>query len=1011
MIHWLTLRARWALPPTCSVGALTLCFNLPVFAQQLVVNNTTVTTADRTLTSRNQAGRDSSAIYVTGASANLTGTNLNATSTVNSASALAALSGGTAELTGGSLTVQGGSDTSYAALARDAGTSVTLNNVRVSSNLSTAVVANLAGSITMKGGAISLTQSSGTAVAVGLFAQGNLRVSADGTSITTTGANLRGASSQSSFMQLSNLSISVNGVQSFGIYADRLNAGGPAGDVLTGTGLVVRTVGSQSNGVRVITGASATFRDLDVGTQGDDATGVHAGLGATVNVTGKLAITTTGARAYGASANGVLDGGGPAALNMDATGTIATSGLQAHGILARAGGVATVNGVTVTTQGVNAAALAARESTMSVNNATLSSAQGVGALVVGNSSVSLARSQLTSSGHGISVAATSGLINAPDPEIPDGSTQPVTPGAVAPATRNTVVVQGGRINAGGDLVRVDSTNADITMSSGLQAATATGRLLNVVSTGSARSNVNLTLDAVTLSGDIVADSNSTVQGYLRNGTVLTGKIDPVSLDIDGTSRWNMSANSQLGNLNMASGALVQFQPPVAGVFKTLMVQGALAGNGTIALNTVLASDGAASDKVVISGGTASGATALRIANAGGTGALTTANGIQVVDAVSGGTTAAGSFVLDGRAVAGPYEYRLFRGSTDGSNADAWYLRSEQTPVPPVPPTPPDPPRPLYRPEIAAYLANQHLAGEMFVHSLHDRLGEPQYLEGQGFNAGQDKPRSGWLRVVGNWQGSKSADGVFKASTNSFLLHGGAELAKWQVFGGADRAHAGLMGIYGYANTNATAQGNPFTAKGTVEGWSAGAYGTWYQNDERKLGAYVDTWFQYGWFTNHVDGQYLPSVRYNAQGWAVSGETGYAVPMRNDWVAEPQGQVIYVGYNESDITEPNGTRVTGANSHGWITRLGARFHRTFLRQDDRKLQPYVTLNWWHTSVSSNISFNDLPLGSMYPQNRYELKLGLNADLGKRWTGWTNVSGAWGAQSFYQYAVRAGIKYAW
>lgn len=229
--------------------------------------------------------------------------------------------------------------------------------------------------------------------------------------------------------------------------------------------------------------------------------------------------------------------------------------------------------------------------------------------------------------------------------------------------------------------------------------------------------------------------------------------------------------------------------------------------------------------------------------------------------------------------------------------------------------------------------------------------------------------------------------------------------------GADRGHLGLMGSYGYANTNATAQGNPFSAKGTVEGWSVGGYATWYQNDEKKLGAYVDTWVQYGWFTNHVDGQYLPSVRYNAQGWAASGETGYAVPLRNDWIIEPQGQLIYVGYNESDITEPTGTSITGASSHGWITRLGARFHRTFLRPDDRKIQPYLTLNWWHTSVSSSISFNDLPLGSMYPSNRYEVKLGVNADLGKRWTAWSNVSGAWGAQSFYQYALRVGVKYAW
>ena len=90
MIQWLTWYARRAGRPTFSLGA-TLCFNLPAFAQQLVVNNTTATASDQTLNSRNQAGRDSSAIYVTGSSASLTGTNLIAKSTVNSASALAAL--------------------------------------------------------------------------------------------------------------------------------------------------------------------------------------------------------------------------------------------------------------------------------------------------------------------------------------------------------------------------------------------------------------------------------------------------------------------------------------------------------------------------------------------------------------------------------------------------------------------------------------------------------------------------------------------------------------------------------------------------------------------------------------------------------------------------------------------------------------------------------------------------------------------------------------------------------
>ncbi len=65
---------------------------------------------------------------------------------------------------------------------------------------------------------------------------------------------------------------------------------------------------------------------------------------------------------------------------------------------------------------------------------------------------------------------------------------------------------------------------------------------------------------------------------------------------------------------------------------------------------------------------------LRITPAGGSGALTTGNGILVVDAVNGGTTAPGMFTLSGPVVAGPYEYDLFRSSTDTSNPNAWYLR-------------------------------------------------------------------------------------------------------------------------------------------------------------------------------------------------------------------------------------------------------------------------------------------------------------------------------------------------
>ncbi|GAA7764723.1 MULTISPECIES: autotransporter outer membrane beta-barrel domain-containing protein [Cupriavidus] len=72
---------------------------------------------------------------------------------------------------------------------------------------------------------------------------------------------------------------------------------------------------------------------------------------------------------------------------------------------------------------------------------------------------------------------------------------------------------------------------------------------------------------------------------------------------------------------------------------------------------------------------------------------------------------------------------------------------------------------------------------------------------------------------------------------------------------------------------------------------------------------------------------------------------------------------------------------------------------------------LTVNWWHSTASSNFSANELPLGSVYPEIRHELRLGMNADFRKHWTGWTNVSVSWGAQRFYKYAVRVGVKFTW
>ena len=117
--------------------------------------------------------------------------------------------------------------------------------------------------------------------------------------------------------------------------------------------------------------------------------------------------------------------------------------------------------------------------------------------------------------------------------------------------------------------------------------------------------------------------------------------------------------------------------------------------GTIGLNTLLGTDGSPSDKLVISGGAATGGSSLRITNAGGPGPYAASNGILVVEAMNGGVTSPGAFALSGVVEAGPFEYRLFRGGLGGDAPNDWFLRNEfvTPPVPPEPPTPPEPPGP------------------------------------------------------------------------------------------------------------------------------------------------------------------------------------------------------------------------------------------------------------------------------------------------------------------------------
>ncbi|MDB5585851.1 MAG: autotransporter outer rane beta-barrel protein [Devosia sp.] len=198
--------------------------------------------------------------------------------------------------------------------------------------------------------------------------------------------------------------------------------------------------------------------------------------------------------------------------------------------------------------------------------------------------------------------------------------------------------------------------------------------------------------------ELTNGSSFTLDGrplVLGGGDTLTG-----SLGIDTTSDIIVNGNAAIGPFGaglarVSNAGTIYMSHAVTTPTDRLTISGDYVGlNGSVVLDTYLGTDGSASDRLLISVGTASGLTGLGIVNAGGPGASTSQSGIMVVQAINGGTTNGDAFALDRAVAAGAYEYLLFKGGVEANTGENWYLRSSliNVPLPPAPP-PPEPPAP------------------------------------------------------------------------------------------------------------------------------------------------------------------------------------------------------------------------------------------------------------------------------------------------------------------------------
>jgi autotransporter family porin len=507
-----------------------------------------------------------------------------------------------------------------------------------------------------------------------------------------------------------------------------------------------------------------------------------------------------------------------------------------------------------------------------------------------------------------------------------------------------------------------------------------------------------------------------------------GGVNPIIRDISG----GVVTVHNGGNIDLTNGN--------TGPTDTLTIQGDYVGEGgLLRLDTLINEGGPNSTSDLLRTQTSTvgaGPTAVEVVYANNTGALTVGNGILLVDVA--GASQADAFALSNRVIGGPYEYLLFQGglAAAGGNPDDgnWYLRNvtdeplpppgpgpdpdpDPDPDPPTPPPPepePQPPAiPILRPEVGVYLANQLAASGMFLHTLHDRVGEPDYSERQRED-GDPRIRAAWFRVQRNQFGASTGMlGQVETDADTNLYQFGAELGRWGD--GDTRLHYGAMAGYGNTRTTADSRISGYHAEGEVDGYALGLYATLYNTAAQATGWYVDSWLQYADYRQRVFGLPLPREQMDAKEWVASIEGGYAFELgatrSSNWYIEPQAQAIYLDYDSDHHVEVNGTDIRSASRRGWLTRLGGRIYSRPAGSTFNRVQPFVEVNWWHAERPSSVTLNEASFALDISRETYELKIGAEAELGGGWTGWGHMSLQDRGASRTDVQGLLGVRYRW
>jgi len=409
-----------------------------------------------------------------------------------------------------------------------------------------------------------------------------------------------------------------------------------------------------------------------------------------------------------------------------------------------------------------------------------------------------------------------------------------------------------------------------------------------------------------------------------------------------------------------------------------------ATGSTFEIDSVLADDASATDKLIVNGNT-SGATEFKVTNIGGTGAETV-EGIQViqVNGISDGT-----FTLAAPVQGGSYEYSLQKNGISTPDDGDWYLRSTITPtcantpslcpVTPAPTAPP--PIYIYRPAVAMYVTAQSAnadAGFLQLSTLHQRMDEQRGLS-------TDKAQT-WGRIFTAAQ-NNSGQARFNYEQNTTGFQFGRDLLH-KTDAQGEQQRAGLTMQYAHSSIDSEDIIRPLVGlgkdTGSTSATSVGIGG--YFTQIAKDGTYIDIVSQVNRLTNKFSDSY--GMKSKQRGWqlGLSGEVGKPVAQVKGWNIEPQAQLSYLYSRYSDFSDLY-SNIDGLNTHNLKARLGLRVHKDVVI-NNKDAQYYGIANIHHDLIKpKTITLHDrtgtgqASVNERFDRTSWEIGAGIQGQVGK------------------------------